>query len=620
MRYLSKSDFKVAQTCPTKLYYKKCGYPSTMQDNAYLAMLADGGYIVEKIAKLRYHGGIEIGFDRSPDEAFRATLDALRAENVTLFEATLIHDGKLARVDILDKCGSDIRLIEVKAKSYDSRKATAAKENGSGSVFRKQNGEIAADWKEYLEDVTFQVLVLRGVFPHCDVQPYLCMPDKAETTRIEGLNRMFQLRRVVREGVRHDRIVVDFTGDLALLDAEDFLVTVPVSDEVTYLAEEVGRRAEQYRQSLEPQLHRINVPLTTFCGQCEYRASVGDARDGFRECWGKLADAQPHILDLHRAGKVAGGNGMKADDLIRERNVRLFDVTEDNLRKANGEMGEWGKRQWIQIEHTRKSTEWLSDRLAGLLRKFEYPLHFIDFETTTLAVPYHSGMHPYAPVAFQWSCHAIAEPGGTPEHREWINVTDAFPNFEFAQSLMQCIGTTGTVFKYAPHETTILSAIRRQMAERGHQDAILAAWLDEMSEKARIVDMLQIVVKNYFHPLMKGSNSIKKVVDGIWQTNPSLRSRFPDFVKEVDGRLLSPYASLPPLEIQGQPVVVAEGTGAMRAYEAMMYGLEWEDTDVRARWKQLLLQYCKLDTLAMVMLWQHWSQRISETGKGLQKN
>ena len=43
---LSKSDFKVAQTCPTKLYYKELGYPSISDLNPYLRQLAMGGYMV----------------------------------------------------------------------------------------------------------------------------------------------------------------------------------------------------------------------------------------------------------------------------------------------------------------------------------------------------------------------------------------------------------------------------------------------------------------------------------------------------------------------------------------------------------------------------------------------
>ena len=118
--YLSKSDFKVAQTCPTKLYYKKQRYPSVYDDDEYLMLLAEGGYMVEKIAKLLYPEGKEIGFDKSHEIAAQETMEALKAKDATLFEATLISKGKLARVDILKKQGNELHLIEVKAKSYDT--------------------------------------------------------------------------------------------------------------------------------------------------------------------------------------------------------------------------------------------------------------------------------------------------------------------------------------------------------------------------------------------------------------------------------------------------------------------------------------------------------------------
>ena len=38
------------------------------------------------------------------------------------------------------------------------------------------------------------------------------------------------------------------------------------------------------------------------CRKCEYRnaATPDDPRDGFRECWGTLADPEPHILDYYK--------------------------------------------------------------------------------------------------------------------------------------------------------------------------------------------------------------------------------------------------------------------------------------------------------------------------------
>ena len=100
--HLSKSDFKVARTCGTKLYYRKLRYPSNLDDDPYLEFLADGGYMIETIAKLLFPEGKEIGFD-SGEEAVALTRDALRQENVTLFEATFLFGQLLARVDILEK-------------------------------------------------------------------------------------------------------------------------------------------------------------------------------------------------------------------------------------------------------------------------------------------------------------------------------------------------------------------------------------------------------------------------------------------------------------------------------------------------------------------------------------
>ncbi|HND48068.1 MAG TPA: hypothetical protein PLL95_05870, partial [Anaerolineales bacterium] len=81
---------------------------------------------------------------------------------------------------------------------------------------------------------------------------------------------------------------------------------------------------------------------------------------------------------------------------------------------------------------------------------------------------------------------------------------------------------------------------------------------------------------------------------------------YPEYVKIEDGTLLSPHKSLPPLEIAGKDAVVNEGTGAITAYQAMLYGPQ----EMREQWKHLLLEYCKLDTLAMVMIYQHWLEKL----------
>jgi hypothetical protein len=70
---------------------------------------------------------------------------------------------------------------------------------------------------------------------------------------------------------------------------------------------------------------------------------------------------------------------------------------------------------------------------------------------------------------------------------------------------------------------------------------------------------------------------------------------------------VNPYDTLPALDIVNRAEVVAEGTGAMRAYQEMLYGEHRNNVDIRNTWRSLLLQYCELDTAAMVMIWKHWN-------------
>jgi len=613
-QYLSKSDFKVAQTCPTKLYYKKSGYPSANEENDYLMMLADGGYMVEKIAKLLHPEGREMKYGGAHEQAAQETLKALAADQVTLFEATLMSGGKLARVDILKKSGNVFDLIEVKAKSYDSDENEAAMDMGRPNLFRtKKSNSIITGWQEYLEDVTYQVMVLQELFPKAIIRPFLVMPDKSKTTQIDRLHSFFRLHRIQQPGRKFTSVEVEFTGDADLLRKNHFLTQVSVEAEVKLLLPGVQTATEKYLASLLPKLRKMSTPISVGCRGCEYLFSAeGDTRNGFSECWGKLAGVSPNLLDLYHVSGVGGRGSPVANDLIEKGKVGLFDVPEQSLVKADGSVGEINKRQLIQLEYTRENAEWMSKELPKILNSFKFPLHFIDFETTAVAVPYHAGMHSYEQVAFQWSCHKL-EADGSLQHSEWINTDDAFPNFQFAESLMNHLGGEGTIFMWAPHENTILNAVLTQIGERNYKNPALKKWLNSVirtdtGNSERLVDLNQLTVKHYFHPLMKGRTSIKVVCDALWKTSPQLRAQYPAYVK-LDGKeVLSPYKTLPPLKIGGTMLAVAEGTGAIRAYEAMVYGLEKEDAATKEKWKRLLLQYCKLDSLSMFFVWQHWKR------------
>ena len=99
----------------------------------------------------------------------------------------------------------------------------------------------------------------------------------------------------------------------------------------------------------------------------------------------------------------------------------------------------------------------------------------------------------------------------------------------------------------------------------------------------------------------------------VWKASPEVRARFAAATGREGDPERGPYASLPPMLIAGEEQAVEEGTGAMRAYFAMVYGYERDDPEASDKWARLLLEYCKLDTLAMVLIWEHWTRAVARS-------
>jgi hypothetical protein len=146
------------------------------------------------------------------------------------------------------------------------------------------------------------------------------------------------------------------------------------------------------------------------------------------------------VLDLYRVDLLGGKNRDVVAELAAVGQARLSDVPINLLS------GSCAPRQRIQLEYTPTGQEYAAPELKRILSNHAYPLHFIDFEGSRLAIPYHNGMRPYEQAAFQWSSHRICFQGAVLEHAEWLNADDAFPYFAFARTLKDQIGDEGTVY------------------------------------------------------------------------------------------------------------------------------------------------------------------------------
>ncbi len=604
IKYVSKSDFKAARECPTKLFYRKNRYPNTKEDDEFLQLLADGGFMVGKMAQLLYPDGVEIPGGRDSEAAIAKTQELITQENVTLFEPAIFVDGMLIRADILIKRGNQIELIEVKAKSIDGEALEERGTGGTACFWKKRDPGLDSNWQPYLEDVAYQVHVLQRAFPVATIRPFLMLCDKNRQIKIDNLLQQFILHEL-KDPKGNEYYEVEFTGNAEALRNDHPLIKIGVLPEVEYLLPQIKAVADEFVASVM-EGRKIQGPLTTECKKCEYRLPLDKkGENGFLECWGQMGSVSPHLLELRYLGNLKAKGEKLADALFAKGRASLYDIPVEWLSSPS--QGTWQKRQ---IEYTKRGEEWISPDLKDELKNHKYPLHFIDFETSRMALPYHARMRPYGLVAFQWSCHTLRASGERPDHQEWINTTSSYPNVEFAKSLMEQLGRDGTVFMWSHHERSVLGDIAYTIQQGDQIPAALVDWLQWMKEG--LVDQCKIATDHYYHPDMKGSVSIKYVLPAVWNNHPELHQidYFRPFYKESDGKVLNPYEALEKIEIAEEAEVIQEGAGAMRAYQEMMYGLHRGDPETHSKWTALLRQYCALDTMAMVIIYKHWCSRV----------
>ncbi len=259
----------------------------------------------------------------------------------------------------------------------------------------------------------------------------------------------------------------------------------------------------------------------------------------------------------------------------------VFDIAflKDNKRRellANGivdivdvpDVFKLSKKQLSQVAAA-KSGEIVIDRekIAGRIADWEYPIHFLDYETFSYAIPQFEGVRPFQQMCFQYSLHTIEERHGELKHSYFLSKGDDDPARSVAASLMKAMsGGIGTVLVwYEAFEKT-------RNAEMAAMFPEYTAFFEEVNEHTH--DLMKIFSDNlYIDPAFKGRSSIKKVL--------------PVLVPELS------YSDLG----------IGDGlTANIRWFRAAT----WDTMDDRTRQQTFddLKEYCKLDTLAMVEIFK----------------
>lgn len=669
-KLFTKSIFKIALDCPRRMYYERNKelYANQQNEDDFLMALAEGGFQVGSLAKIYYQVLDENDIKESGyDAPVKRTLELLQQENVTIAEAAFRFGSCFVRVDILEKKGNVINIIEVKAKSWNSEEQ---------SFLDKKGKKVSPGIRPYIYDIAFQKYVvensLNKLYPTAKYhyESFLMMADKTKFADVAGINQMFRIgkndlgRSFVK--VSADALEKLNNGKVQILTA--FNTTDICNDIIQGNTEEqdeyMGMKFQEFVNKMSDLFindKKAEINLSTACFKCPYDTDGSESGllSGYRECWkdkAQFTDAdfeKPLLKDLWGAG-----NTKKKGELFSLEKYFLNEITESDLSVTTDEPGlHHSQRKWLQIGLATNNKEILQqfeadlkgdtyldrDGLQKEMGTWKYPLHFIDFETTAVALPFYVNMRPYEQVAFQFSHHILHEDGKVEHFGQHLNTKKGhFPNFEFVRELKNQLETdNGSIFRYSNHENTILNAIYKQLEESTEPDKDdLMRFIGTVTKEGEreMIDLWAVVKLYYYHKSMKGSNSIKAVLPAVLNSSDFLKKKYskPVYGKDIlsqnigAGKLINdpvvwitydksnpavvvnPYHLLPDMETLSEEVFesmeINNGGAALMAYNKMQFA---ETTEAECNYLQnSLLRYCELDTLAMVFIVEYFRDAL----------
>lgn len=674
MRTLTKSRFKLALDCVSKLHYtgKKDVYADESMDDPFREALAEGGFQVGELAKFEfcddpYHPPITIetlDYERSLEETQKRLNSS---KDVVIGEAAFQYGSLFVRTDLIVKSGKLIKVYEVKSKSFDG-------DHDENFVTKRGERKIKPGWAPYLYDIAFQKYVITKALQGQGyaVMAHLLLPDKSKVSTVEGLNQLFKIHKadgngrakvVVKSGLKKKDVGASIFKHICVDHEIDeiwnsFPVPTTYADGLSFV-DFVSLCADMYEKD-----ERLWSPIGKVCKGCQYVNSdpvQAHLRSGFNECWthgtGYSEDKLKQNLVLELWAGLAGGKSL-VQELIQQKIYLLKDANEaiigsDNKLKEHPGLSPH-ERRTLQINAVKSgSTKSYFDKNGFMseMKGWTYPLHMIDFETTMTALPYHKGRKPYEAVAFQFSHHIMERAGEIRHEGQFISFEPGvFPNYEFVRELKkQLEADKGSVFRYHNHENTYLNFIYQQLEEdiappkdkAELQEFIrsITKWTDAETRQMRgprcMIDLYELVLRYYYSPHAKGSNSIKQILPAVINDSGFLKDKYgkPNYGRDKLVQSLNvpkhvwidpakgndPYKTLPKIfddltdEQMSALVVdmkdVADGGAAMAAYNQLQFSEI--PVDQREKVRDALLRYCELDTMAMVMIiegWMNWKE------------
>jgi hypothetical protein len=247
------------------------------------------------------------------------------------------------------------------------------------------------------------------------------------------------------------------------------------------------------------------------------------------------------------------GRGINKFDYYKQGIIKLEDLPLDKLNDA---------QRFQTLATLNKEDSINSEAVKAFLETLWYPICHLDFETFDTPIPPFDGIRPYQKIPFQYSLHIQEEEGAESTHFEYLAEPCKDPRRELAEKLLSEIPEDACVLTY------------NQTFEKGVLKDLAASFPDLAEDIDKRIDNIRDLMvpfrrRDVYRWQMRGSYSIKEVL-------PALVS-----------------------ELSYKDLDVSDGMMAMRVYHEMC---KINDVSKLSELRQGLLQYCGLDTLAMVKI------------------
>ena len=326
------------------------------------------------------------------------------------------------------------------------------------------------------------------------------------------------------------------------LDIKELFTIADVTDKVFQKQDEIVSQLSEMEEMLKADVP--NIDIGGHCGDpygCDFRG----------HCW-KHVPSKNSVFDI----SYAMGKQWK----LYYQGILSIDDVPDNFHL--------GKNATLQIKHHKsKEIKIDKEKIKKFLGTIKYPINFFDFETFQNAVPRFDKQKPYVKMPFQYSLHILHE-DGTLEHKEHLGDENSDPRRALSLQMLQEITPTGSIIAYNKsfEQTQIknLALLNEELS-----DELLAL-------NNRFIDLAHpFQYKHYYNPNFNGKYSIKVVLPTLFPNDD-----------ELDYKKLGS---------------IQNGGDAMDTF-ANLYLLK--DKSQLAEIKKDFLAYCRLDTLAMVRIWE----------------